>query len=158
MEFQPLDGRVISYWRVHSLISTAVLLFLALAGGGILAFKVPALIPVIIGVWLSFLLFRIFWLFWYPTRAYRAWGYRIDDKVLETRQGIWFRTVMLLPLSRLQHVDLHRGPMERGFGLATLLLHTAGTMNATIEIPGLEAEWAARLRDHLVAVGGDDGV
>jgi len=153
-----LDGRVISYWRVHSLISTGVLLLVAMVGGGILAFNVRDLVPGIIAVWLSFLVFRIFWLFWYPARSYRAWGYRIDDKVLETRRGIWFRTITLLPLSRLQHVDLHRGPLERSFGLASLLLHTAGTLNSTIVIPGLEAEWAAQLRDHLVAVGGDDGV
>jgi membrane protein YdbS with pleckstrin-like domain len=90
--------------------------------------------------------------------VYRAWGYRLDGKVLETRHGVLFRTMQLLPLARLQHVDLHNGPIERSLGLASLMLHTAGTHEATIVIPGLDTNEAVRLRDHLVVVGGDDGV
>ena len=93
-----------------------------------------------------------------PRRAYRAWGYRIDERVLELRSGILFQVSRLLPLTRLQHVDLRRGPLERAFGLASLALHTAGTREATLHIPGLDAREAARLRDHLIAVGGDDAV
>jgi membrane protein YdbS with pleckstrin-like domain len=69
-----------------------------------------------------------------------------------------FHVAHLLPLSRLQHVDLHRGPLERAFGLASLILHTAGTHEARITIPGLDADEAVRLRDRLVEVGGDDAV
>jgi membrane protein YdbS with pleckstrin-like domain len=97
-------------------------------------------------------------IYWHPPRAYQTWGYRIDAKVLETRSGIWFRVIKLLPLARLQHVDLRRGPLERAHGLASLILHTAGTHQATLVIPGLDADEAARLRDRLVAAGGDDAV
>lgn len=108
--------------------------------------------------WLALAVLRVYFLFWHPQRVYRAWGYRLDGKVLETRHGIWFRELQLLPLARLQHVDLHNGPIERSMGLASLLLHTAGTQEATIVIPGLDANEAVKLRDHLVLVGGDDGV
>ncbi|MDX2033173.1 MAG: PH domain-containing protein [Blastocatellia bacterium] len=95
---------------------------------------------------------------WWPTRMYRAWGYRIDDRVLEIRSGVLWERVRLAPLSRLQHVDLHRGPFERKFGLASLVIHTAGSHSASIAIPGIEAAEAVRLRDHLVEIGGDDAV
>ena len=49
-------------------------------------------------------------------------------------------------------------PLERAHGLASLILHTAGTHEATLVIPGLDADEAARLRDRLVAAGGDDAV
>jgi hypothetical protein len=98
------------------------------------------------------------WLAWYPRRAFGAWGYRLDHRVLELRSGVWFRVVRLLPLSRLQHVDLQRGPLERAFGLASLVLYTAGTQEASIAIPGLADAEAVRLRDTLVDTGGDDGV
>ncbi|MCX8155701.1 MAG: PH domain-containing protein [Verrucomicrobiae bacterium] len=101
---------------------------------------------------------RLFLFFWYPPRAYANWGYRLDGTVLEIHFGIWWKTIQLLPLSRLQHVDLHSGPLERSLGLATLSLHTAGTHDAVLVIPGLDAGQAARLRDELVAKGGDDGV
>jgi uncharacterized protein len=156
--YQPLDLRVVKLWRIHSLIASAVLLLLATAGvlflgfGGVVAWQ-----WLIIG-WMALVVLRAYFLFWHQQKVYRAWGYRLDGKVLETRHGIWFRELQLLPLARLQHVDLHSGPIERSLGLASLLLHTAGTQEATLIIPGLDANEAVKLRDHLVLVGGDDGV
>lgn len=156
--FTPLDPRVINLWRLTNLIGFGILLLVLLmvgVTGGLLVFD--SAFGVLAG-WLV-LAALLGWLTWsYPPRAYRAWGYRVDDKVLETRSGVWFRVVKLLPLSRLQHVDLHRGPLERAHGLASLVLHTAGTHEATLTIPGLDAEEAGRLRDRLVIAGGDDAV
>jgi membrane protein YdbS with pleckstrin-like domain len=153
-----LDPRVILYWRIQSLISSAVLLVVFLVLGGFVAVKVPGSLPVVACAWVALFGFRLGLLIWLPVRCYRAWSYRMDDKVLETRHGIWFRVTTLLPLSRLQHVDLHRGPIERYLGLASLMLQTAGTQHATIVIPGLDATLAPQLRDQLVAAGGDDAV
>jgi membrane protein YdbS with pleckstrin-like domain len=157
-EFQALDARVIGLWRLTSSIGFGVLLAIALIAGlfiGLGLLENPALT---LGIWTA-LAALCGWVVWgYPPRAYRAWSYRIDEQVLETRSGVWFRVVKLLPLSRLQHVDLHRGPLERSRGLASLTLHTAGTHEATIVIPGLDADEAVRLRDRLVVAGGDDAV
>lgn len=156
--YQPLDARVIKLWQISQAIRSAV--WLTLLGVGALALVGAEVIslPVAGLLWLAVLALRLWLFFWYPGRAYRAWGYRIDGKVLEIRSGIWFQSLQLLPLSRLQHVDLHSGPIERSLGLATLLCHTAGTHQAVLDIPGLDAGEAARLRDQLVAVGGDDAV
>jgi hypothetical protein len=157
-EFVPLDKRVVNLWRLTDLIGLGILLAVALAGCLFVGFGVLEN-----GFW-ALLLWSLLaalcgWVIsWYPPRAYHAWGYRIDAKVLETRSGVWFRVVKLLPLSRLQHVDLHRGPLERAHGLASLVLHTAGTHEATVVIPGLDADEAVRFRDRLVAAGGDDAV
>jgi uncharacterized protein len=155
-EFCRLDGRVIKLWRLGQLIRSVVWLGgLCFVGWGFLGAEVVG-----IGTWGSVValaaLLRIWLFFWYPRRAYQGWGYRIQGKVIETRHGIWFCTIQLLPLSRLQHVDLRSGPIERSFGLASLMLHTAGTHQALIVIPGLDIAEAARLRDQLVAAGGDD--
>jgi uncharacterized protein len=156
-EFRSLDPRVVKLWRVNSAIATAILLGLATIAVVSIGFATRQWLWPIAG-WQLLLVLRIVMLWWYPRRAYGAWGYRIDGKVLETKRGIWFRVHQLLPLSRLQHVDLHSGPIERSFGLASLLLHTAGTQQASIVVPGLDAREATRLRDELVAIGGDDGV
>lgn len=112
-----------------------------------------ALVP-----WSVLLLAGILWSLWYPSRAHRAWGYRIQDQVLEIRSGVWFRVTRFLPLSRLQHVDLHRGPLERAHGLASLTLHTAGTREASVGLPGLAEAEAERLRDLFMVAHGDDAV
>lgn len=155
---QRLDPRVIRLWRVNQAISSAFWLTGALLLGGVLAwnqvFSWPWAVLTLFGVFAL----RVALFFWYPPTAYRHWGYRLDGSVLEIHFGIWWKTIQLLPLSRLQHVDLHAGPLERAMGLATLTLHTAGTHDAVLFIPGLDAAQAARLRDELVVKGGDDGV
>jgi uncharacterized protein len=156
--YTSLDPRAIQLWRISDLI-----------GFGILS--IPVMVAALVGarIWLGNALLGFIpwglllvmggvWVVWYPPRAYRAWGYRIDEHVLETRSGVWWRVIKLLPLSRLQHVDLRRGPLERAHGLASLLLHTAGTQEATLIIPGLDDAEAVRLRDRLLAAGGDDAV
>jgi uncharacterized protein len=158
LEYRQLDPRVVDLWQVSNLIEFGILMLVLLMGALIGSLIVPnAMLFFIIG-WSVLAIFFVWYSFWYPPRAYRAWSYKIDERVLETRSGIIFWVVQLLPLTRLQHVDLERGPIERRYGLTTLVLHTAGTHASTITIPGLAADEAVRLRDHLVEVGGDDAV
>lgn len=157
-DFQRLHPRVIDLWRIQHLVASAVMLVLLAVGAIVVAVSTWVPFPYAAGVWGAVALLRGGLLFWYPSRAYQAWGYRIDGKVLELREGVIFQTVTLLPLSRLQHVDLNRGPIERMLGLASLAVYTAGTEHAEIVVPGLGLDEAERLRDQLVAVGGDDAV
>ncbi len=156
--FTALDHRVIQLWRISSLIGFAIAALPALIGFLFAAHLLFDRAIIAFAPWVSLLLLAVLWVFWYPARAYRAWGYRVSERVLEIRSGVWFRVVRLLPLSRLQHVDLHRGPLERAHGLASLTLHTAGTHQASLAIPGLANADAERLRDYLVTAGGDDAV
>jgi membrane protein YdbS with pleckstrin-like domain len=156
--FTSLDRRVIQLWRIGGVIgygiaSIPVLVGMLLASEALLGQAIVAFVP-----WSALVVLVGVWVVWHTRRAYQAWGYRIDDRVLVIRSGVWFRVVRLLPLSRLQHVDLHRGPLERAHGLASLTLHTAGTREASIGIPGLADADAEQLRDRLVAAGGDDAV
>lgn len=153
-----LDPKVIWLWRLSGGLGWSfVLVFLLGTGLGLGGFVWHRLGLTVL-VWCGLAVMIVLWLWWYPRRAFAAWGYRLDGRVLELRSGVWFRVVRLLPLSRLQHVDLQRGPLERAFGLASLVLYTAGTHEASIAIPGLADAEAVRLRDTLVAIGGDDGV
>jgi len=151
-----LDPSVIKLWRLTYAITAAVLMLIASITALVLAVTFPGARIWIVAGWVALAALLLCLVLAYPPRAYRAWGYQIDRRVLQIHRGIWFRMIQLLPLSRLQHVDLHRGPLERSFGLATLMLHTAGTHYAILTIPGLAAEEAVRLRDHLVAAGGGD--
>jgi uncharacterized protein len=157
-DFQKLDRRVVQLWRISNAIGFAVFFGMIVIASTIFFFSAGIFGAWVFVFWGALFLFFAFMVLWHPPRAYRAWGYRIDDKVFEARQGIFFRVIHLLPLSRLQHVDLHRGPLERAHGLASLILYTAGSHSAALVVPGLDAEEAKRLRDHLVEIGGDDAV
>ena len=156
--YTPLDPRVVRLWQLTDLIAYVVLLLIGLVVGVVVVAMWRRVLPWAAAAWVAFAALGVWTILYYHPRNYRAWGYRLEQRVLLIKQGVWFRSIKLLPLPRLQHVDVKRGPLQRHFGLATLVLHTAGTHAASIEVPGLDADEAVRLRDQLVAAGGDDGV
>ena len=99
---------------------------------------------------LTFLLALVAVLF-LPRRRWRAWGYREEEDELHIRHGLLVRTRTLVPFGRVQHIDVAQGPVERRFGLATLILHTAGTRGAAVPLPGLPHAEAERMRDRIRA-------
>jgi hypothetical protein len=84
-----------------------------------------------------------------PTRRYRAWAWRMDEDELRIASGVMIRSDTIVPFGRVQHIDVLRGPLQRTYGLASMVLHTAGTRSAAVLLPGLEAEEAERMRDHI---------
>ena len=86
---------------------------------------------------------------WLPRRRWRAWAYREGEDELDIRHGRLVRVRTVVPYARVQHIDVSEGPVERRFGLATLILHTAGTRAASVGLPGLPRDEADRLRDRI---------
>lgn len=85
-----------------------------------------------------------------PRRA-RAYGYQLREDDLVFRKGIMFLRIVAVPYGRMQLVDINRGPLSRALGLSELKFVTAAASTG-ITIPGLLADDAEQLRDHLVAV------
>jgi membrane protein YdbS with pleckstrin-like domain len=79
----------------------------------------------------------------------RVFGWAVREHDLVTRQGVVWRKTVVVPLVRIQHVELASGPLERAFGTARLQVFTAGSGGADLVIYGLEPERAERLRGHL---------
>jgi hypothetical protein len=84
-----------------------------------------------------------------PDRIYRRLGYTIDGRLLRTVRGWLFHTDTIVPFVRVQHIDVTRGPFDKMFGTATLVVHTAGTHNSIVTLPGLSPERAAEIRDAI---------
>jgi uncharacterized protein len=82
-----------------------------------------------------------------PQRIYRRLRYRLTDRLLHVVRGWLFHTDTVVPFVRVQHLDVTRGPVEKLFGTATLVVHTAGTHNSIVTVPGLAPERAAEIRD-----------
>ena len=86
-----------------------------------------------------------------PLRRYQARGYQMGGDRLRVVRGLIFRSDTVVPFGRVQHIDVHQGPIERGYGLATLILHTAGNHNASVALPGLGHEDALEMREEIRA-------
>lgn len=152
--YERLAPQTVALWRLSAVFE--VLFYLASAGALLLVVDLPVLewpllIPIVgLGGWYVIAI---------PGRRYRSWGYQLRSSDVRIRRGIWWRTVSVVPHVRMQHVDTRQGPLERHFDLATLVLYTAGSVGASVEIPGLPSARARALREHLAAVTGvDDAV
>jgi len=98
-------------------------------------------------------------LVWVALR-YRVWAYELRADALYLQRGVVTHRRTLAPFVRVQHVDTSRGPLERGLGLSTLVVYTAGSRGADVSIPGLTPTEAADLQRRvkqlaIEAEGGD---
>jgi len=82
-----------------------------------------------------------------PQRIYRRLRYGLTDRLLQVVRGWLFHTDTIVPFVRVQHLDVTRGPLDKMFGTATLVVHTAGTRNSIVTVPGLAPDRAAEIRD-----------
>jgi membrane protein YdbS with pleckstrin-like domain len=81
-----------------------------------------------------------------PDLRWRRWRYEIRPDEVDLQRGIVWVSRTLVPLARNQHVDTRQGPLQRRFGLATVVFYTAAGPN---QIPELSAPVAALARDRI---------
>jgi len=86
-----------------------------------------------------------------PLRRYHARGYQMGADRLRVVRGLVFRSDTVVPFGRVQHIDVHQGPVERAYGLGTLVVHTAGNHNASVSLPGLGHADAMAMREEIRA-------
>jgi hypothetical protein len=158
LETERLDRRVIAWWWLSGLVSTAVLA--AVAAGVLFSVRGELVTrglwrPVFYGA-CGVVGLKLAWTLIAPPLSWHRWRWGMDHELLMLRWGILWHHERAIPVSRLQHVDLTRGPIERLFGLTTLVVHTAGTSAASFDLPGLADPAARALRDRILAARGND--
>lgn len=156
-----LDPRHIVVERISGWIALGVLAVLQLGGFAVGSLMAP------LPIWARLLLLAagvavaagFAWLahVW-PVIAHRHATYRVDNEGIEIKRGVVWRRVISVPRNRVQHTDVSQGPLERNYGLGTLVIFTAGTEHARVHLPGLDHRVALRIRDHLLATAADDVV
>lgn len=161
-EYRMLDPRTIHVQRIAGWIFTAVFAVVALVAVGIVvlvADDMPGwlaeLLPLL---WLAVIVLLGAHGYRWPVRAYRHASYRMDARGIEIRRGVYWRVAINVPRSRVQHTDVSQGPLERRYGLGTLVIYTAGTDHARVDLAGLEHGEALRLREQLLPSGDADAV
>ena len=135
--FVPVDPR---YLRVTL---TGVALAAAVVAGGTVMITVQAnrkVVPFLIGTVVLMLLALVAFI---RVLEVRRLAYQLREHDLSLRSGVITHRVESLPFSRIQHVNVRRGPIERSLGLATLQVSTAGP---DISIPGLTQADAERIK------------
>lgn len=89
------------------------------------------------------------WTVFVPTLRYRFWRYDLRPEELYLERGILNRVRTIVPLRRIQHLDVSQDVIEREFDLGKLIVHTAGSRSSEVVLPGLRYDEAQALRDEL---------
>jgi len=85
-----------------------------------------------------------------PRWRWKSTRWRELPNGFELQRGyLWWHHIFV-PRERIQHTDVVQGPLMRKFGLATLVIHTAGTHDHSISIDGISLEEAQNLRKSLL--------
>jgi membrane protein YdbS with pleckstrin-like domain len=148
-DLQQLDRRVKRLWRTSMATWSAILVPVPFVFG-IITDRVATFGPAALAMAIVAALLLGAW----PVARYQAWGYCVRESDVVLRHGVLWKLVSIVPHARIQHVDTRRGPLERALGLASVTIHTAGSVGATLTIPGLDAAHAEQLRDRLAALSG----
>ncbi len=144
-----LDPQAIALWRITGILNVVPLLAGACFGavamvryGGASVFL--AVLPAVAVVVLGCLVVGVV-----PGIRWRMWRYEISPDEVDLQRGILWIERTLVPLARIQHVDTRQGPLQRRYGLSTVVIYTAAGPN---QIPELSTAVAAEVRDRIAAL------
>lgn len=84
--------------------------------------------------------------FLYPEIEYKQWKYLINNEKFEFIEGIYFIKHTVVPIERIQHINITEGPINRRLNLANITINTAG---GSFDIPNLEKTKAEELSEFL---------
>ncbi len=147
-DFTPVSRRYVWVIMVRSLIFAIPLLI----GAGVLEYKLVAEDWISSGTILVPMgFFMVLFAFLRPFRVQMRIGYRMNADNIRIERGNLWRVDTIMPFSRVQHIDIFEGSLERLFGLSTLVMHSAGSHNSTVHLPGLPRADAEAMREHIRA-------
>ena len=156
--FEHLDPRARWGMRLRALIVALILLAAVWTGVAVLfgvALDMTWTASVARGGFLATLLVAPILAFFYASARWQRTRYALTPQGLRIQRGVWWRSDTVVPRSRVQHTDLHRGPLDRALGLAGLRVYTAGSELGRVALNGLSVERAETLRDALIRVDDD---
>lgn len=148
---RPLERGQLTVMRLRAVVPALVLL-----GAGIAVEAALADRGYIVGVAIGIAVLLAAWtVFVSPAKRWQHWGYAFTGEELHVARGWWTQVHTVVPVSRVQHIDVRQSLVERRCGVATLALHTAGTEHARVTLPGIAREEAESIRDAIRARIGD---
>ncbi|SKC76341.1 PH domain-containing protein [Maledivibacter halophilus] len=150
MKYDKINKNAVKSWYIDRIIF--IIIFAPIYWGVVYKLLIPKfrhisflkygldLFTIVIGVYLMLNTFL------FPIIEYREWRYKITEDKIEMIYGMIIRRKIIIPISRIQHLDIEQGFIYRRFGLASLNINTAG---ASHELPALTLAEAEEISEKL---------
>ncbi len=139
----------IGLWTVEQVLRSLLLMIPALAASIFVPDSAPRWLVAGTGVlpWVLGVLLVVGTLV-LPRYKFAVHRWEVTADGIYTLTGWLSRTWVLVPISRIQTVDVTRGPLQRMFGLASVSVRTASA-HGSVEIHQLDQYTAAQVADDL---------
>ncbi len=153
IDYEGLDQ---NYLTVELIALAVVWFVLGIIAFIILVFNIPGWPS-----WVRMIIFIFFVFFMITTFLMTIWGFRrkqyaVRSKDIIYKQGLLWRSYSVLPFNRIQHAEVHQGPIERAFQLSKLKVFTAGGSGSDLTISGLPFERAQSIKHFILRQAGRD--
>ncbi len=141
-----LGDRARTYWTLSALgtglpvVLAAMLIGRGLSGEGGALGTVGGLLPFAAA---AVVLWRVAVV---PSLRWRRWRWELRDEELDLRHGVVTEVRTIVPISRVQHVEVRRTPLASALGLSEVVVHTAA---GTTEVPAMDERAAVAVRDRI---------
>jgi uncharacterized protein len=142
-----LDPGARRLWRVEAALAAVPAVVAGTLLGAALSDELPAPLPTLL--WAVPLLAGIAAAAIVPEVRWRRWRYEVREEEIDLLRGVVTITRTLVPMQRVQHVDVQRGALERYFGFSSVVFHTAAGAN---RIPALREAEATAVRDRIATL------
>lgn len=137
-------------WRLRNLVLASILSVPAI----VLASAVlPTPAAPVFGVVVVVALIAFGW--WHAGAAFARYRVRVLDDGVLVERGVFWRSETFVPGVRIQHTEVNQGPLDRRWGMAKLVIHTAAAGLAAVSAVGLHRADALLVRDRLLDRGHD---
>ncbi|MCJ8315050.1 MAG: PH domain-containing protein [Saccharospirillaceae bacterium] len=146
------DIKTLKFHKVHASYLSIVLISLF----------IPLPIFIIINACLILFIDNFMWqfspVFWLLYLCFVLWNiayvkslkFALREHDISLYSGVLFKQTIIQPYTRLQHIEITRGPLERHKNLASLALFSAGGANHALEIKGLLEEDAEKIKQFIL--------
>ncbi|MFA9398037.1 MAG: PH domain-containing protein [Clostridiaceae bacterium] len=149
--YQRINPSAKKVWIINGVISSIILFILALVVYHFSKHYV-SFWPFVIAGMSSFL-----FIFIHPFIEYKQWSYKITEERVVYNHGIYYKKKSIIPISRIQHLDISQGPIQKIFKLSSVKIYTAGMAHEIVAISTSKAEEIVDNLNKFVLKVDDDG-
>lgn len=82
----------------------------------------------------------------FPKIRYERYKYLVNEEMIDVKKGLLVITRSLVPIERVQKIELTNGPIDRHYDLSTVVIYTAA---GTVDIKFLNSKEAETITKEL---------
>ncbi|MGL5151129.1 MAG: PH domain-containing protein [Clostridium sp.] len=151
MDFEKLNEKSKKSWLIARGISTIITGIIFVIGRIILEKKASPEFVDDFGIFINIgmgliMIILLLDTFVYPYFEYKQWSYSITKDKIEFTEGIFFIKRVVIPIVRVQHIQVNQGPINRMLALGDVTICTAGGNH---KIPNLDIKRAEEISGYL---------